>query len=329
MKRYKVLLIGCGQLGSRHLQAVASLKEVGEICVVDPNAASIGLGKERLKQIPDLNSNIIFSWHQKLNENCLGGDLCVIATQARIRPQVFKKVATEYGYKKFLIEKIVSQSIEEYEDMLSFSEDKEVSTWVNCKARTFGIHKYIKSRLRPSEQITFSAIGGNHGLANNGIHEVDLFVFHDGAVNLYRSGSEIDEVLHSSKRGSQICDLSGSLYGYSDKGSKFMVSFAASHVSPDHITINSPSCRFIVDHFQKFAYESYPESDWVWRKIPINEEWQVSHMTKEFASRILEEDNCELPTLRDCYPAHKFILRELLPHFNRLLNRQDNYCPIT
>ena len=32
----RILIVGCGQLGGRHLQAVASLPSVREIDVVDP-----------------------------------------------------------------------------------------------------------------------------------------------------------------------------------------------------------------------------------------------------------------------------------------------------
>jgi len=36
-----ILLIGCGQLGSRHLQAIAALPEIGQIEVLDPNPQAL------------------------------------------------------------------------------------------------------------------------------------------------------------------------------------------------------------------------------------------------------------------------------------------------
>ncbi|MCF7907789.1 MAG: Gfo/Idh/MocA family oxidoreductase [Candidatus Omnitrophica bacterium] len=326
---FKILLVGCGQLGSRHLQAIASLKNVTEICVVDSSQESLDRSKARLGQIDDLNPEIDFQWFKEIDYSWTAGDLCIIATQAKGRCQLLKQVVQGLGYERFLIEKIVSQSVEEYEDLLSFCKEKNVSVWVNCKTRTYEIHKYIKSKLKSSEPIIFSAIGGNYGLANNGVHVVDLFVFYDQATKLYSCGSKVDEVLHPSKRGQDILDLSGSLFGYSDKASKFMLTFAADHMSPDHITINTPRCRFIVDHFQKFAYESYSDQDWTWNKIPIEEEWRVSHMSKKFVSDILTKDTCQLPTIFECFLAHEFILRGLLLHFNRLLKEENWSCPVT
>ena len=49
---YRVLIVGCGEIGSRHLQAVASLPQVSEIEVVDPRPEALELGRERPQTIP-------------------------------------------------------------------------------------------------------------------------------------------------------------------------------------------------------------------------------------------------------------------------------------
>jgi predicted dehydrogenase len=326
---FKILLVGCGQLGSRHLQAIASLQEVREVHVVDVNPQALELGRTRLKEISDLNPEITFRWSTEFTPDSRQGDLCIIPTQARGRSALMKKIVTECRYNHFLVEKIVTQSMEEYQDLLNFVQENQLSVWVNCKSRAYGIHKYIKSRLNPDDRITFQAAGGNHGLANNGIHEVDLFVFHDGAKKIERLGSRIHPSLLPSKRGSDLFDLSGTLWGCSDKGSMLTITFAPEHVSPDHISIVSAHSRFIVDHFQQFAYESYADENWQWRRIPVNENWTVSHMTKTFVRDILSKGCCDLPSLADCFAAHEFILQELQPQFNRLLNQNNSFCPVT
>lgn len=219
--------------------------------------------------------------------------------------------------------------MDEYRDLMSFSEEKGLSVWVNCKTRAYSIHKYIKSKLDPNEPFIFSRLSGNDGLANNGVHTADIFVFYDDAKQIISSGSRIDSVLHSSKRGPGVFDLSGALHGYTDKGSDFTVSFASNHMSPDHISIVSPRGRFIVDHMKKFAFESYPEDNWAWRRIPLEENWLVSHMTKTFAVDILRNRACDLPTLAQGFPAHEYILSELLPYFNKLLGENPELCPVT
>ncbi len=329
MQHDKILLVGCGQLGSRHLQAVGALDLVGEIHVVDSRADSLEFGKTRLKEITDQNPVIKFFWHTQALPCCAGGDLCIVATQANGRDVVVRDVASQLGYTKFLIEKIVVQSVSEYRDLMKFCDHEGIAVWVNCKTRAYGIHQYIKTKLDPQEPIFFSDVGGNHGLANNGVHSADLFAFYDAASNIMPVGRRIDPKLLPSKRGSTIFDLGGTLYGMTAKGSDFVLSFSSLHESPDQMTIMSPRGRFIVDHFQKFAYESYPDDGWQWHQIPIREDWAVSQMTKMFAREIMTNGMCTLPTLAECFAAHEFILGQLLPEFRRLGATEGDTCPVT
>ncbi len=108
MKNARILIIGCGELGSRHLQAVASLSEVTEIQVVDPIEPSLERGKARIKEIADLNPAISFRWLRTLEEASVGGDLCIIATQAKGRCALVKEIIEKGGYHQFLIEKTMS-----------------------------------------------------------------------------------------------------------------------------------------------------------------------------------------------------------------------------
>ncbi len=325
----KILLVGCGQLGSRHLQAVASLEDVQEIYVVDSNPDSLCLGQSRLKEIADLNQSIKLNWMRELKTSLAKGDLCIIATQASGRCALIKQIAETLQYKNFLVEKILSQSIAEYTDIISFCEKNHINVWVNCKTRTYQIHQYIKARLDARDSMIFNVCGGNHGLANNGVHAADLFVYYDDCQEIKSAGNRIDRTLYPSKRSREIFDLSGTMHGYSENGSDFILSFSGHHLSSDHVSIVSPHGRFIVDHMQKFALESYPESDWKWQHISIDENWLVSHMTKKFVMDIFNKRNCDLPTLWECFPAHQFILQELLPYFNQLLDVAHDYCPVT
>lgn len=325
----KVLLIGCGQLGSRHLQALACVAGIGEIIVVDSVPAALEMGRQRVAEVPGRNSSIRFQWFTLLGNEAAGCDLCIIATQASGRGMLLKDVVERTGCRLFLIEKVVAQSVAEYSAMLALSKKLGLKVWVNCKTRAYSIHRYIKAKMNPLEPIVFTVVGGNHGLGNIGVHEADIFVYHDECSEIKLVGERFDDKLHQSKRGHHVQDLSGALFGISDKGSEFFLSFAPSHESSDLITIASPSARFIVDHIQKFAMESYPADNWVWRPVLINENWMVSHMTISFVSDILGRGECLLPTLGDCFPAHKFVLESLLPAFNRLRGRNDEFCPIT
>ena len=46
-----IAIIGCGQIGSRHLQALSLIKEGAIIYLVDNSPESIDISKERFEQV--------------------------------------------------------------------------------------------------------------------------------------------------------------------------------------------------------------------------------------------------------------------------------------
>lgn len=326
---YRVLIVGCGELGSRHLQAVAGLPEISNIEIVDSRQEALALGKQRLDAVTDRVQHIQYRWLNSLDDATPQCDLCIIATLAMGRVALIKQVAEQLKCRSFLIEKVVSQTIAEYQDLLAFAKKSNLAIWVNCKTRAYQFHQKAKKSLVDSGPLLVSVVGGNHGLASNGIHIVDLFAFYDNATQIENIGLHIDETLHASKRGNGIFDLSGSIQGYSKKGSRLSISYVKDHQVPDHFSLVSESYRFIVDHLNRTIWESRIENNWSWEPVAFEENIMVSYMSRGFARDILISQACLLPTLEEHYPAHQFILSALEPYFSRLARSQNGVCPIT
>lgn len=324
-----ILLVGCGQLGSRHLQSISTLENISEVHVFDINESSIELGKERLSQVSGLNREIKYIWHSELRSDISGGDLCIVATHAKERVSQVKDIANKFGYSKFIIEKMVAQSVEDYKNLMAFCDSSNVKAWVDCPVRTYSIHKYIKSKILPNDAVFFTDTGGNHGLGCNGVHAADLFCYYDGSKKIMISGSKIDNLLHASKRGKDFYDLSGTLSGETEKGGGIVIHFDRSNYAPEHFTIVGSQYRYVVDHDMKTAFECSKENNWEWKKLAFDENVMLSHMSKKFVSEILQNGTCDLPTLAQAFPAHEFILDQLKPHFSRLLKKEIDCCPVT
>lgn len=323
----RILIVGCGQIGSRHLQAVSGMQEVASIDVVDCNDSSLKLGQKRLSEVVGKNPAITYHWLEGLESSLKGADLCIVATSALGRVKLIKEIFEKTGITKFIIEKLAAQSTEEYQELLDFSRRNHLNIWVNCPTRSYAVHQYIKSQIDPREPLVFSQIGGNFGLACNGIHYADLFLFYDQTNDIRAVSTTIDAVLHPSKRGKDFFDLSGVLTGCTSKGSKFILAYAPDHTMADVVTIFTKRARFMVDIINGWAQESIDGKPW--QKIPIENKINVSDTTQIFCGDIFLHNSCALPTLQECWPAHRFILTETLPHFNRLLKTQNQFCPAT
>ena len=328
--RYRVLIVGCGELGSRHLQAVAVLPEVREIEVVDPRSEALHLGQKRLDEIADRIPCTTIRWLSSLSAASRGGDLCIIATQAEGRCQRLREVVESLDYSSFLLEKIVAQSVEDMESLVQFTKASGVSTWVNCPIRTFPTHRRVKKRIGQDDSVMVNVTGSNQGLATNGIHVADLFAYFDEGPWIQCAGASIDPVLHSSKRGSHLYDLSGTLHGYTEKGSHLTISYTRSGSKDwEHMSIATSRYRCVVDHLQGWIFESDAETGWAWQQNPFDGNLLVSQTTREFAGQILTSGRSALPTLEQSLVAHRFILGGLRPHFSRLLGQEVDLCPVT
>ncbi|MBI3021803.1 MAG: hypothetical protein HYY59_07390 [Candidatus Omnitrophica bacterium] len=327
----RVLIVGCGELGSRHLQAVATLPDVAEIDVVDSRTEALRQGQERLVEVTERNPQTRYRWLSSLEEAAGGGQLCIVATQAEGRCQLVRDVVERLGYGGFLLEKIVGQSIEEIEGLETFLGVRGCTAWVNLKTRTYPIYQHIKQRLEPGEPIQLTSLGGNHGLATNGVHTADLFAFFDGTEEIELVGCRVDPILHPSKRGERLFDLSGTLQGATKNGSHFMLSYAKDHKQSEQITIAGRRYRCIVDQSERkrWVVESHVDTGWVWQPVPSTENLRVSLMSRQFVREILHTGTCSLPTLKESLVAHRFIFGAIQPVFSQLMGHEVELCPVT
>ena len=135
------------------MQAVSVLPEVSAVEVVDPLSEALERGKGRLYEVEDRQRSTAFRWLTDLREITADGDLCIVATQAQGRSELVKRVADSSGYCNFLLEKVVTQSVRDYEALLDFAEARQLSVWINCKSRTYPFHKRARERFDSSGPI--------------------------------------------------------------------------------------------------------------------------------------------------------------------------------
>ena len=90
MKNFNVVLIGAGNIGSRHLQGLAKVKFPLNITVIDPFEQSLKIAEERFYQIKTkIKHSINFSQSIKNAPNQM--DLAIIATSSNIRRNVIEE----------------------------------------------------------------------------------------------------------------------------------------------------------------------------------------------------------------------------------------------
>ena len=114
MNSSNVIIIGAGNLGSRHLQALALINKLINIDVIDPSEQALKVAKERFEQISvnkDLNNIRFLSNMNNLREFI---DVAIIATSSNIRKEVVEQLLKNRKIKYLILEKVVFQSYDDF-----------------------------------------------------------------------------------------------------------------------------------------------------------------------------------------------------------------------
>ena len=139
----KILIVGCGNIGSRHLQALTKLNGNVTVDIVEHDSNSIKLAKSRLDEAGYDKKYFKFNWHKNFQTLDGYSDLVIVATLSKDRVKLIEKLL-KIGYSRFLIEKLVCQSTSEYKYLLKIMKKFNAKGWVNTRCRYFKSYQKIK-----------------------------------------------------------------------------------------------------------------------------------------------------------------------------------------
>lgn len=207
------LLVGAGQLGSRHLQALAQFDAADmAISVVDPSPAALELARERLAQVTTSSRLRAVRYLPALADVPADRiDFAVIATGANCRLAVLRELLATRAVRALLLEKVLFQSVAELDEASALLAASAVPAWVNCPRRQFPGYRTLRDRLAGEGALRLQVAGHNWGLACNAIHFIDLWAFLSGRHD-YRLDAEGLGASFPSKRPGFL-EIAGRLAG--------------------------------------------------------------------------------------------------------------------
>lgn len=327
MQRRRITIVGCGQMGSRHLQAIVKLGGQLSIQVVERNPANQELAQKRLQEVLTSGQPVEIEWYKDIAELDGRPDLTIVATKSAGRVKILKELAKK-GHGWFLIEKMVCQSVEEYDELLETFENLKIKAWVNCTRPYFPVYEKAIEVMRNDGGLIFNAMAGNLGLGCNAIHLLNLFLTMTGDhQNVHINGRSLFPALLPNKRGKQFVEFSGSIIATTSNQSFATISFHNNN-SPLIINAMSENWRLFVDEGSGKALLSTKKNDWQWEELEFKMRYS-SELTTEVANSIMEEENCKLPEIKDCYFIHKELFKIFNEHIKSICNENVVLCPIT
>lgn len=328
MKSEKILLVGCGEIGSRHLQALGKIEIPIELWIIDPNLDSLKTGKERFEQIP-INKNIkSVEFQTELPETLNKIDLCIISTTSKIRFSVFQEVTNKTSCKNFILEKVLFQDKEAYFEAGKISKEKGITCWVNNYRREERYWKDIRKLFVNKGNFELFYGNADWHLCTNIIHILDLVTWLSNEKISKIDCSKLNKKIFDSKRSGFI-ELTGIVTGTtSDNGSFKLESISDIPYNEVEFVISNKTARLNVKEEKGEAILMRKENNWAPEKQKVEIRFQ-SDVTHHVVKSILETNHCNLPTLEESTHIHIPVLDCIMNHVNKISDKKYKRCPIT
>ncbi len=323
---YKVAIVGSGQLGSRHLQGLLKTEFPMTIDIVDSSEESIKLAKSRAAEIDSVTNSSNIRYLSSIIEMEDDIDLCIIATSANVRLKVMELLLKLKKVKNLVLEKVLFQSIDEYYIAQKLINDNNVNCWVNCPRPMFDVYKNIKSKILNNETVTYTAIGGDWGIACNAIHFIDHMSFLSNQTNFLFDHSGISSIIEGKRKG--FVEFTGTFIGRQSNGSEMFLHSRGGSNAPLKIEILTDHYFWKIDEVAGKMIESCKKNNWRDQEFDINVPYQ-SELSNKLATQILLEGKCELTSFNNSMKLHIDMISSFLEFYNSNNIQKTNICPIT
>lgn len=294
-----ILLVGAGQLGSRHLQGLKAAGVDANITVVDPSAESLKVSKERCDAVTSTFKKEV-SYTQELPASG-DFDLCIMATNSKGRFDLLKNLAGRYNVKNYVVEKILFSSEREYLEAEKAFDKIAGNTFVNCCMRQMGIYAEIKKTVN-GEVFDMTVSGSKFGLVTNFIHYLDYAYHLSGKQSFTVDFGLTSKNLAQSKRAGYF-ECNGIIGVNFENGSRLTVSCFETGALPVTISVSTPSVRYVVDEFNKVAYVQTEQNGWRMESQAITIPFQ-SQLTADTVMKIHEKSQLPLTPLKESVEIH-------------------------
>jgi|TARA_B100001939_G_scaffold227993_1_gene196323 hypothetical protein len=291
-----IALIGCGKIGSRHLQSLVKLNYKTNIYLVDPKSESINVSLNLIENELEQNSKISIKPCSKLDEIPTGLDFAIIASDSKPRFEIFKSLMKTKAPKRLILEKLLFSKEEEFSEALKLYKKEDVKIWVNQWMSAEPSFRDLCNFFNQDERIEISISGDNWGLCCNSVHYLELFDFLCHKRDLKIQKYDFEKVIFSKRKG--YLELNGKIIVSSSNGSKlFLTSNDAGKLEGEEILIliTTPNakakCVFKMDSLDCKLEVNDKKIN---RKYDL---FLQSNFTHRIIEEILETGSCKLPYL--------------------------------
>lgn len=202
-----IAVIGAGNIGTRHLQAILKCQEPYNIFAVEPSENARAKAQQALAEQQD---RVTFCSEIAQLPRVL--EVAIVAVSSKVRRQIVEELLAHATVKYLILEKVLFPQVEDYIAVKELLEQAGTKTWVNCVRRSWPYTKRLQELFAQSKQVSMHVSGNMWGIGCNTIHYVDWLcaITQSDLVPVFDISKLDDEILESKRFG--YVEFTGDLF---------------------------------------------------------------------------------------------------------------------
>lgn len=198
----KLLLIGSGPLGRRHLEGALLSKACEDITVLDINLNALSDTKDFVDSLKlskfSKGHNIRYTTNYK--DLLPNYNITIIATTVKHRLTAIKSLLIHSFSDILILEKILFSFEKDYIEVGNIIAKNNIRCYVNTARRAMKSYKILKNKIASESILNFRVSGTNWGLGTSAIHFIDIFQYLNDDQQLCELNLVDLEIIENGKR---------------------------------------------------------------------------------------------------------------------------------
>lgn len=325
-----IAIIGSGNIGSRHLQALAFLEEPAQVHLIDPSRENRGIAVERFESVEAPNKGLDLKIIEaEAIPAGLRFDLVIIATGSAIRAALVRELLEKCELRFLVLEKFLFQRREDYAEIGVLLKDRGVPTWVNHWITDTYAFKRAAAMVLQGRPFEMRVFGEGWGLCCNAVHHLEFFDYLCGRRGIDCRAVDFQPGAIASKRGGYY-EINGRMDFLADDGR-------------NRLTLE---CGGANVNFAAISTELKAGGDSVVTTIHFGRlecvfriggrEWTEdfilhpqSKRSQNWVHDLLLTGSCGLPDYDRSVYQHLLVFDSFVEHFQKSGLASDGFCPVT
>lgn len=322
-----IILIGAGNIGSRHLQALRKVKYSLNIIVIEKDENSIEIAKQRYFSIKDAvhnDHNITFLQEIKTMPFII--DIAIIATNSNQRFLVLEQLLISNQVKNVILEKVLFQKPEEYDKTSDLIKEHGCRIWVNTQMRMMKSFKEVKENF-PTNGLNYYVSGSNWGMMCNTVHFLDYMSYLTNCSDFKINIHSLDKRLVPAKRDG-FYELFGTISFDFGQNSNLIIQCYPTGDLPRIHEIFSSKKRFYMKEMEKKAWIYNYHNENKWNEINASYQYQ-SELTIKLIEDLIENKVILLPKFSHAKKLHLNFFNPILQFIQENIDPTIKIFPFT